>query len=281
MHQLATIINTAFDLRTAFTAQNAPQEYRAAVMETMAGLELGTIRVAEKIAGNWQINEWVKKAVLLCFKLHDNQIISAGDYNFFDKIPVRFANYTPEQLNQLQIRLVPPGVARMGSYLGPNSILMAGYVNIGAYIGSGTMIDIWTTIGSCAQIGNNCHISSNAVIGGVLEPIQANPVIIEDNCFVGACAVVAEGIIVEENSIIATGTKINKSTKIYDRATDSIITGRVPAGSVVVPGSIPAANGKYNIDCAVIVKTVDAQTRAKVSINDLLREHSNVCEQDA
>lgn len=272
MHNLAAIINAAFEQRDAFSAKNAPAEYKDAVAQIIVGLEAGTIRVAEKSEQNWIINDWVKKAILLYFKMHDNQIISAGGYNYFDKIGVRFADHNEEQLRALQIRIVPPGVARIGTYLGPNSILMAGYVNIGAYIGSGTMVDIWTTIGSCAQIGKNCHISSNTVIGGVLEPLQATPVIIEDNCFVGAGCVIVEGIIVEENSVIAMGTKINQSTKIFDRTTNETFIGRIPAGSVVVPGSIPAENGNYNLDCAVIVKTIDAKTRAKVSINELLRE---------
>lgn len=272
MHSLASIINAAFAQRETFTAQTAPAEYLDALEQTIAGLEAGTIRVAEKIASAWVIHDWVKKAILLYFKLHDNQIINAGDYNYFDKVGIRFAKHSEAELRALQIRIVPPAVARIGTYIGPNSVLMAGYVNIGAYIGSGTMIDIWATVGSCAQIGKNCHISSNAVIGGVLEPLHATPVIIEDNCFVGAGSVIVEGIIVEENSVIAMGTKINQSTKIYDRATGKTLVGRIPSGSVVVPGSMPAADGQYNLDCAVIVKTIDAKTRAKTSINELLRE---------
>lgn len=273
MQHLAELINQAF-AKDTLNASNAPREYIDAVAQTITLLEEGSVRVAEKENGVWIINEWVKKAILLYFKLHTNQIINAGDYNFYDKVGIRFANHNAEELQKLQIRIVPPAIARIGTYIGPSAVLMAGYVNIGAYIGSGTMVDIWATVGSCAQIGKNCHISSNAVIGGVLEPLQATPVIIEDNCFIGAGAVVVEGVIIEENSIIAMGTKINQSTKIYDRNKDELVTGRIPAGSVVVPGSIPAANGKYNVDCAVIVKTIDARTRAKVKINDLLRENT-------
>lgn len=274
MHALAPIIDAGFEQRFSIEEESKTM-YLEAVAKVIAELESGELRVANKVNNVWVTNEWVKKAILLYFCLHNNQIIKNGDYQFFDKVGIRFADYSREQLDDLRIRIVPPAIARVGTYIGPNSVLMAGYVNIGAYVDSGTMIDIWATIGSCAQIGKNCHISSNAVIGGVLEPIQANPVIIEDNCFVGAGCVVVEGVVVEENSIIAMGTKINQSTKIYDRTKDELIQGRIPAGSVVVPGSIPSDSGKYNIDCAVIVKTVDVKTRAKVSINELLREHSN------
>ncbi|HSX20945.1 MAG TPA: 2,3,4,5-tetrahydropyridine-2,6-dicarboxylate N-succinyltransferase [Gammaproteobacteria bacterium] len=275
MHPLAPIINAAFAQKDSLSPGNADAAYKDAVAQTIAELEAGTVRVAEKINNVWLINEWVKKAILLYFRLHENQIINAGDYNFYDKVGLRFVDYTADQLKQLQIRIVPPSIARIGTYIAPNCVLMACYINIGASIGSGSMIDIWSTIGSCAQIGKNCHISSNAVIGGVLEPLQANPVIIEDNCFVGAGAAIVEGVIVEENSVIAMGTKIGQSTKIYDRRKDEIFSGRVPAGSVIVPGTLPGDNGKYSLDCAVIIKTVDPATRAKVSINDLLRENIN------
>lgn len=275
MHSLAPIINAAFDQRETISPQNADGVLKQAVAEVILGLEKGELRVAEKIDRKWVTNEWIKKAILLYFRLHENQVINAGDYNFYDKVGIRGADFTAAQFAAQQVRIVPPSVARSGSYIGPNCVLMACYVNIGAYIGSGTMVDIWSTVASCAQVGQNCHISANVCVGGVLEPLQANPVIIEDNCFIGAGAAIVEGIIVEENSVIAMGTKIGQSTKIYDRAKDEIFTGRIPAGSVVVPGTLPGSNGKYSIDCAVIVKTVDAQTRAKASINELLRENNN------
>lgn len=275
MHNLASIINAAYDQRDTLSPRSATQAIKEAVAQTIIELENGTIRVAEKINGTWVTHEWIKKAILLHFRLHENNVIRAGDYNFYDKVGLRGANFTVDQFAQQQVRIVPPAIARTGTYIGPNSVLMACYINIGAYIGSGTMVDIWSTVASCAQIGKNCHISSNACIGGVLEPLQANPVIIEDNCFIGAGAAIVEGVIVEENSVIALGTKISQSTKIYDRANDQILYGRVPAGSVVVPGALPSANGKYSIDCAIIVKTVDAKTRAKSSINELLRENVN------
>ncbi len=275
MHSLAPIINAAFDLRSA-KEEIAKPTYKEAIESTMQALENGEVRVAEKIDNKWVINEWVKKAILLYFITHENKLINTGSYNFYDKVGIRFADATLDELKQLQVRIVPPAIARIGTYLGPNVVLMAGYVNIGAYIGSNTMVDIWATVGSCAQIGKNCHIASNAVIGGVLEPLQANPVIIEDNCFIGAGCAIVEGVIIEENSIIAMGTKISQSTRIYDRTKDEMLQGRIPKGSVVVPGSIPSANGKYNIDGAIIVKTVDSETRAKVDLNELLREHVEV-----
>lgn len=275
MHPLETIINTAYAQREQLSPRNADPEIKQAVAQTLVELENGVIRVASKIDNEWVTHQWIKKAILLHFKLHENNVIRAGDYNFYDKVGLRGANFTNEQFAQQQVRIVPPAIARTGAYIGPNSVLMACYINIGAYIGSGTMVDIWSTVASCAQIGTNCHISSNACIGGVLEPLQANPVIIEDNCFIGAGAAIVEGVIIEENSVIALGTKISQSTKIYDRANDQILTGRVPAGSVVVPGTLPSENGKYSINCAIIVKTVDAKTRAKASINELLREFND------
>lgn len=272
MQTLESTINTAFTQREILSPSNADPAYKEAINQTIAGLEAGVLRVTEKINNSWVINEWIKKAILLNFRLQDNQVLSAGPLTFYDKVDLKFTNFTAEQFKKQQIRVVPPATVRAGSYIAPNCVLMACYINIGAYIDSGSMIDIWATIGSCAQIGKNTHISSNVCIGGVLEPLQANPVIIEDNCFVGAGSVIVEGVVVEENSVIAMGTKIGQSTKIYDRNKDEIFYGRVPAGSVVVPGSMPSDNGKYNMDCAIIIKTVDTKTKAKVSINELLRE---------
>lgn len=272
---LEPIINAAYEERDTLSPRSASAELKQAVAQTIVELESGAIRVAEKIDGEWVTHQWIKKAILLHFRLHENNVIRAGDYNFYDKVSLRGANFTVEEFAAQQVRIVPPAIARTGTYIGPNCVLMACYINIGAYIGSGTMVDIWSTVASCAQIGKNCHISSNACIGGVLEPLQASPVIIEDNCFIGAGAAIVEGVIVEENSVIALGTKIGQSTKIYDRSKDQIITGRVPAGSVVVPGTLPSDNGKYSINAAIIVKTVDAKTRAKASINELLRENND------
>lgn len=272
MHPLETIINKAFEQRASLTPNSVEPVCLEAVKAVMAQLSAGTLRVAEQQSGSWQVNQWVKKAVLLYFALHNNELIKSEFSNFFDKVGLKYADQTAEQFKQQQVRVVPPACVRDGSYIGPNCVLMPSYVNIGAYIDSGTMIDIWATVGSCAQIGKNCHVSSNVCIGGVLEPLQANPVIIEDNCFVGTGAAIVEGVIVEQGAVIAMGVKIGQSTKIYDRATGKIIYGRVPAGSVVVSGSLPSTDGKYNTECAVIVKTVDAKTRSKVSLNDLLRE---------
>ena len=221
--------------------------------------------------GDWTVNQWVKKAVLLSFRLNDNKIMQAGDLGFYDKVPTKFANLTEAEMRDTGVRVVPPAVARRGSFIAKNAILMPSFVNIGAYVDEGTMVDAWATVGSCAQIGKNVHLSGGVGIGGVLEPLQANPTIIEDNCFIGARSEVVEGVIVEENSVLSMGVYIGQSTKIYDRATGEVTYGRVPAGSVVVSGNLPSADGKYSLYCAVIVKRVDAQTRAKTSINDLLR----------
>jgi 2,3,4,5-tetrahydropyridine-2-carboxylate N-succinyltransferase len=221
--------------------------------------------------GQWTVNQWVKKAVLLSFRLNDNHVVRAGDLSFFDKVPTKFAHVSEDAMRETGIRVVPPAVARRGSYLAKNVILMPSYVNIGAYVDENTMVDTWATVGSCAQIGRNVHLSGGVGIGGVLEPLQAGPTIIEDNCFIGARSEVVEGVIVEENSVISMGVYIGQSTKIYDRATGEVSYGRIPAGSVVVSGNLPSADGKYSLYCAVIVKRVDAQTRAKTSINDLLR----------
>jgi 2,3,4,5-tetrahydropyridine-2-carboxylate N-succinyltransferase len=269
--QLQTIIDQAWDSRAEITALNAPQ-VREAVEQVIADLNAGRLRVAERRGvGDWQVNQWVKKAVLLSFRLNDNQIMRAGDLGFFDKVKTKFAHMDEAAMRASGVRVVPPAVARRGSYLAKGVVLMPSYVNIGAYVDENTMVDTWATVGSCAQIGKNVHLSGGVGIGGVLEPLQANPTIIEDNCFVGARSEVVEGVIVEENSVISMGVYIGQSTKIYDRATGTVSYGRIPAGSVVVSGNLPSADGTYSLYCAVIVKKVDAQTRAKTSINELLR----------
>jgi len=271
MHALQAIIDDAFENRASLSPASAPAEIRNAVEEVIAGLDAGTLRVAEKKDGEWVVNQWIKKAVLVSFRLRDNEVQAAGALNFFDKVPTKFGDYTAEQFAAGGFRVVPPAVARKGSFIGRNVVLMPSYVNIGAYVDEGTMVDTWATVGSCAQIGKNVHLSGGVGIGGVLEPVQAGPVIIEDNVFVGARSEVVEGVIVEENAVLSMGVYIGMSTKIYDRETGEVSYGRVPAGSVVVPGSLPSADGKYSLYCAVIVKKVDAQTRAKTAINDLLR----------
>ena len=270
--QLQAIIDTAWEARTQINALNAP-EVREAVEHVIADLNKGRIRVAERQGvGQWQVNQWVKKAVLLSFRLNDNRVMRAGDLGFFDKVQTKFAHLDEAQMRETGVRVVPPAVARRGSYIAKNVVLMPSYVNIGAYVDEGTMVDTWATVGSCAQVGKNVHLSGGVGLGGVLEPLQANPTIIEDNCFIGARSEVVEGVIVEENSVISMGVYIGQSTKIYDRATGEVTYGRIPAGSVVVSGNLPSADGKYSLYCAVIVKRVDAQTRAKTSLNDLLRD---------
>ena len=271
MHALQSIIDTAFENRASLSPASAPAEIRNAVEEVIAGLDAGTLRVAEKKDGQWVVNQWIKKAVLISFRLRDNELVQAGGLNFFDKVATKFGDYTPEQFREGGFRVVPPAVARKGSFIGRNVVLMPSYVNIGAFVDEGTMVDTWATVGSCAQIGKNVHLSGGVGIGGVLEPVQAGPVIIEDNVFVGARSEVVEGVISEENAVLSMGVYIGQSTKIYDRETGEITYGRVPAGAVVVPGSLPSACGKYSLYCAVIVKKVDAQTRAKTGINELLR----------
>lgn len=271
MQALQKIIDDAFENRASLSPAAAPAEVRDAVAQVIAGLDAGTLRVAEKKDGQWVVNQWIKKAVLISFRLRDNEVMAAGSLNFFDKVPTKFGDYTPEQFQQGGFRVVPPAVARKGSFIGKNVVLMPSYVNIGAYVDEGTMVDTWATVGSCAQIGKNVHLSGGVGIGGVLEPVQAGPVIIEDNVFVGARSEIVEGVIVEENAVISMGVYIGQSTKIYDRETGEVHYGRVPAGAVVVPGSLPSADGKYSLYCAVIVKKVDAQTRSKTGINELLR----------
>ena len=275
--QLQNIIDTAWEQRAEFSPSNAPAELRDAVAHVLAGLDAGSLRVAEKTSGDWVVNQWIKKAVLLSFRLENNVQMPAaaglgGSLQFYDKVPTKFADYTPEDFARGGFRVVPPAVARRGSFIGKNVVLMPSYVNIGAYVDEGAMVDTWATVGSCAQIGKNVHLSGGVGIGGVLEPMQANPTIIEDNCFIGARSEIVEGVIVEENSVISMGVYIGQSTKIYNRETGEVTSGRVPSGSVVVSGSLPSADGKYSLYCAVIVKRVDAQTRSKTSINDLLRD---------
>jgi 2,3,4,5-tetrahydropyridine-2-carboxylate N-succinyltransferase len=272
--QLQSVIDIAWDNRAQITADNAP-EVRKAVEQVITELNGGRLRVAERRGvGEWSVNQWVKKAVLLSFRLTDNKIMRAGDLGFYDKVPTKFAHLSEQQLRESGVRVVPPAVARRGSYVARGAILMPSYVNIGAHVDEGTMVDTWATVGSCAQIGKNVHLSGGVGIGGVLEPLQANPTIIEDNCFIGARSEVVEGVIVEENSVLGMGVYIGQSTPIFDRSTGQIGYGRVPSGSVVVSGGLPkqAADGTpYTLYAAVIVKRVDAQTRAKTSINELLR----------
>ncbi len=244
---------------------------KSAILQAIDLLDSGKVRVAEKIAGEWVVHQWLKKAVLLYFRINDNGIIKGDDAQYYDKVPLKFSNYTAEQFKEAGVRVVPPATARKGSFIAPNTVLMPSYVNIGAFVDEGTMVDTWATVGSCAQIGKNVHLSGGVGIGGVLEPLQANPTIIEDNCFIGARSEVVEGVIVEEGSVISMGVFIGQSTRIYDRETGEIHYGRVPAGSVVVSGSLPSKCGKYSLYAAVIVKKVDAKTRAKVGINALLR----------
>ena len=270
-HKHQNLIDLAWDGRTQITATSAP-DVREAVDEVIADLNAGRIRVAERRGvGQWQVNQWVKKAVLLSFRLNENRPIHAGELSFYDKVAPKFSHLDEEHMRATGVRVVPPAVARRGSYIAKNVVLMPSYVNIGAYVDEGTMVDTWATVGSCAQIGKNVHLSGGVGIGGVLEPLQANPTIIEDNCFIGARSEVVEGVIVEENSVISMGVYLGQSTKIYDRATGQVSYGRVPAGSVVVSGNLPSADGSHSLYCAVIVKKVDAATRAKTSINELLR----------
>lgn len=268
---LQNIIETAFDNRANFGASDCPSDVRSAVEEVLASLDNGSLRVAEKIDGEWVVHQWVKKAVLLSFKINDNKPMNTGELGFYDKVDTKFNGWTEEDYKNAGVRVVPPAVARKGSFIAKNVILMPSYTNIGAYVDEGTMVDTWATVGSCAQIGKNVHLSGGVGIGGVLEPLQANPTIIEDNCFIGARSEIVEGVIVEEGSVISMGVYIGQSTKIYDRETGEIHYGRVPAGSVVVSGSLPSKDGTHSLYCAVIVKKVDAQTRAKTSLNDLLR----------
>jgi 2,3,4,5-tetrahydropyridine-2,6-dicarboxylate N-succinyltransferase len=272
MDSLEQTINEAFELRADLSPSNAAPEVITAVDECLRRLDSGSLRVAEKQGDQWIVNEWAKKAVLLSFRLNDNEVMDGGYTNYYDKVPSKFHGMTNAQFRSIGARVVPPATVRRGCYVGANVVLMPSYVNIGAYVDSGTMVDTWATVGSCAQIGKNVHLSGGVGIGGVLEPLQANPTIIEDNCFIGARSEVVEGVIIGEGSVVSMGVFIGQSTKIYDRASGTISSGYVPPGSVVVSGSLPAADGSHSLYCAVIVKNVDAKTRAKVGINELLRD---------
>jgi len=270
--QLQAILDAAWDDRANISAASAPKEVTDAVAHVIHQLNNGHLRVATRTGvGQWTTHQWIKKAVLLSFRLRDNELVKAGDLGFYDKVPTKFGDMTEAGMKATGVRVVPPAVARRGSYLAPGVILMPSYVNIGAYVDEGTMVDTWATVGSCAQVGKNVHLSGGVGLGGVLEPMQAGPTIIEDNCFIGARSEVVEGVIVEENSVISMGVYIGQSTPIYDRASGEVTYGRIPAGSVVISGSLPKDDGKYSLYAAIIVKRVDAQTRAKTSLNDLLR----------
>jgi 2,3,4,5-tetrahydropyridine-2-carboxylate N-succinyltransferase len=270
--QLQQTIDTAWENRATISPTSAPKEVTEAVEHVVAELNAGRLRVASRQGvGQWTVHQWIKKAVLLSFRLKDNELVKSGDLAFYDKVPTKFAHLSPEELAATGVRVVPPAVARRGSFIAKGAILMPSYVNIGAYVDEGTMVDTWATVGSCAQVGKNVHLSGGVGLGGVLEPLQANPTIIEDNCFIGARSEIVEGVIVEENSVVSMGVYIGQSTPIYDRATGETTFGRIPAGSVVISGSLPKDGGKYSLYAAIIVKRVDAQTRAKTSLNDLLR----------
>lgn len=271
MTTLQKTIEQAFERRLEINAANVDTATRQAIQECLHLLDSGQRRVAEKVDGQWLVNQWLKKAVLLSFRIEDNVPMAGGFTQFYDKVPTKFADFTPEEFKASGIRVVPPAVVRRGAHIARDVILMPSYVNIGAFVDSGTMVDTWATVGSCAQIGKNVHLSGGVGIGGVLEPLQAGPTIIEDNCFIGARSEVVEGVIVEEGSVISMGVYIGQSTRIYNRMTGEISYGRIPAGSVVVSGNLPSADGKYSLYCAVIVKQVDEKTRSKVGINELLR----------
>jgi len=271
--QLQTILDTAWEDRANISAASASTEVKDAVEHVLSALNSGQLRVATRQGvGQWTTHQWIKKAVLLSFRLNDNAIMKAGELGFYDKVPTKFAHMTETGMKATGVRIVPPAVARRGSYLAKGVILMPSFVNIGAYVDEGSMVDTWAAVGSCAQIGKNVHLSGGVGIGGVLEPMQANPTIIEDNCFIGARSEVVEGVIIEENSVISMGVYIGQSTPIYDRASGTVSYGRIPAGSVVISGNLPKDGGKYSLYAAIIVKRVDAQTRAKTSLNDLLRD---------
>ena len=272
MSDIQQIIEDAFEHRADITPRNVETLVKDAVTEAITLLDSGKARVAEPVDGGWQVNEWLKKAVLLSFRIEDNQFIKGGFTNYYDKVQSKFADMNTREFRESGVRIVPPATARRGAFIAPGVVMMPSYVNIGAYVDSGTMVDTWATVGSCAQIGKNVHLSGGVGIGGVLEPLQAAPTIIEDNCFIGARSEVVEGVIVEKNSVISMGVYLGQSTKIYNRETDEVTYGRIPEGSVVVSGNLPSDNGKYSLYCAVIVKQVDAKTRSKVGINELLRD---------
>ena len=269
--QVQDVIEAAFEKRADITPTNTDPEVRKAVEDTLNNVDSGTLRVAEKQGNDWITNEWIKKAVLLSFRMNENEIIDAGVTKYYDKVPTKFSQMSDDQIKKQGARIVPGAMVRHGAFIAPDAILMPSYVNIGAYVDTGTMVDTWVTVGSCAQIGKNVHLSGGVGIGGVLEPLQATPTIIEDNCFIGARSEIVEGVIVEEGAVISMGVYIGQSTKIFNRETGKVTYGRIPAGSVVVSGNLPSKDGTYSLYCAVIVKQVDEKTRSKVGINELLR----------
>jgi 2,3,4,5-tetrahydropyridine-2-carboxylate N-succinyltransferase len=271
MKQLTEIIERGFESSGRMADPREQGQLEDAVREAIAELDAGRVRVAEKVDGAWQVNQWLKKAVLLSFRLADNKVVPGGYSKFFDKVPMKYADYTEQDFRRDGVRVVPDAIVRRGAFVASDVVLMPSYVNIGAYVDSGTMVDTWATVGSCAQIGRNVHLSGGVGIGGVLEPIQAGPTIIEDDCFIGARSEVVEGVIVEQGSVLSMGVYIGQSTRIFERETGKVSFGRVPAGSVVVPGSLPSPDGNYSLYCAVIVKRVDEKTRSKTSLNELLR----------
>jgi len=272
MDELRSTIEAAFERRAEITPDNADPETVRAVEEALGRLDRGEARVAEKSGDDWVVNEWLKKAVLVSFRIHGNRVIRGAETHYYDKVPLKYGEYGQSDFEAQGARVVPPATVRRGTYIAPTAVLMPSYCNIGAYVDEGTMVDTWATVGSCAQIGKNVHISGGAGVGGVLEPLQANPVIIEDEVFIGARSEVAEGVIVEEGSVLSMGVYLGQSTRLYNRETGEIVKGRVPANSVVVPGTLPASDGSHSLYCAVIVKQVDAGTRAKTSVNELLRD---------
>jgi len=272
MNDIQATIEEAFERRADITPRSVEAHVKEATLGAIDMLDRGLARVAEKKDGGWVVNDWLKKAVLLSFRIEDNAFIQGGFTNYYDKVPSKYAETNSREFRDAGVRVVPPATARKGAYIAPGAVLMPSYVNIGAWVGSGTMVDTWATVGSCAQIGENVHLSGGVGIGGVLEPVQASPTIIEDNCFIGARSEVVEGVVVEEGSVISMGVYIGQSTRIFDRTTGEILYGRIPAGSVVVSGNLPAKDGSYSLYCAVIVKRVDEKTRSKVGINELLRD---------
>ena len=272
MSNTQDIIEHAFEDRAQINPNNVDPAVKEAIENAITMLDTGAARVAEKQNGQWVVNEWLKKAVLLSFRIQDTQLIEGGFTRYYDVIPAKYRDYEIQDFQKQAARVVPPAMVRKGAYIAPNAVLMPSYVNIGAYVDSGTMVDTWVTVGSCVQVGKNVHLSGGVGLGGVLEPLQAAPTIIEDNCFIGARSEIVEGVIVEQGSVISMGVYIGQSTRIYDRSTGEISYGRIPGGSVVVSGSLPSKDGKYSLYCAVIVKQVDEKTLGKVGINELLRD---------
>ncbi len=272
MSSLQSTIEAGFDDRSQLTPQSTPIALKEAIDEVIHLLNIGKMRVAEKINGEWKTHEWIKKAVLMYFRIHDNVLVDGHFTQYFDKVPLKFTQQSYDACQSAGVRIVPPALARIGAYIAPGTVLMPSYINIGAYVDTGTLVDTWATIGSCAQIGKNVHISGGVGIGGVLEPVQANPTIIEDNCFIGARSEIVEGVVVEEGAVISMGVFLGQSTRIFNRETSEMSYGRIPAGSVVVPGNLPSSDGRYSLYCAVIVKQVDAKTRSKIGLNELLRD---------